>query len=1008
MNPGLYRNLFFLLFFSFCITLIQNKTVLAQNNNDDAFEVYLDFNHRGIINAVVITYYEDDVFFIPAQEIFNLFQIENSLDGLVLNGRFGSDQAPYTINLASNFISFDGQSYPITTDDYILTEFDFYLPPRIYSEIFGMDFSVDFSNLTLKLETEKELPIIEAAIRRQRRRIVDRNTGERTYYPLLQGRNITLLDGGFLDYSLSSNFSNNTNSFNYNSNLGLQLVGGDVQGSVFGVVSEGNQVMSTDNLRWRYQIRETPLISEVTVGQTTLDGVLTNKYTGLRITNDPIEPRRFFDEFEVQGNTFPESEVELYLNNALVGFEQADELGNYRFLTPLYYGSSQLDVRIYGPTGQIIERTSRVQVPFTFQPKGTLNYKLNAGILDNPIIGSTERSMALQGNMAYGLTPWLTVKGGVEYYETDTGDAKPSYTGTASLRFLRNYIVSLEGVTDSYYRATINSVYPNAASFNIDYTNFTVGSGIYNAGGSDKQLVASVFYPVYLFKLPLNMRASAFTRVREGVTFTTFRYDLNTRIQKLSLRLGFSDRYIDEFDVFSPTSSAILESSATYNFSRNPNVPLFLRGTFLRAQARYLPAIKQFQSSEFLVSRNLFRNGRLQISYGRNYLTNSNTIRGSFVIDLIKTRSSTTATTFGKSYSVSQTLRGSVGYDPNYSNFLLTSRNQVGRSGAALKMYVDNNNNNKLDEGDEEIPEVNLRLQRNGSSELYKNGVLYYTQMLPYFRYNMEINKASVTNPMLVPQVDQFSIITDPNTFKKIDLAFYTSGLMEGFVERVYEDGLTNGIGGLKLLLRAKKDSTVKELRSFSDGSFYEYPIPPGEYEIFVDQGQLDLLNMRSTPEKIDFEVVSRPDGDFIEGLAFQLFSKEFIPEEEEVDSTLFTEAEPGITLEDVTDEIRNDPEVIQYENELLVKVEEALRLIILTQNEFYERDFEKAFEYIEQSLQAFETAQGYALKGSILYFQGKRLEAVNSWRMALRFDPDIYIPTLESLDQRVTVSSSD
>lgn len=1007
MKPGLYRNLFFFILFSLCINLIQNGTVLAQNNDDDAFEVYLDFNHRGIINAVVVTYFLDDVFFIPAQEVFTLFQVDNSLDGLVLSGRFGSNQTPYSINLESNTITFGGQEFPITTDDYILTEFDFYLPPRIYSEIFEMDFSVDFSNLTLQLETEKELPIIEAAIRNQRRRIADRNRAERTYYPLLRGRDISLLDGGFLDYSLSSSFSSNTSSFNYNSNLGLQLVGGDLQGAVFGVISEGNQVTSTDNLRWRYQIRETPLISDVTIGQTSLDGVLTNKYTGIRIANDPIEPRRFFDEFEVQGNTFPESEVELYLNNALIGFEQADELGNYRFLTPLYYGSSQLDVRIYGPTGQIIERTSRVQVPFFFQPQGRLNYKLNAGILDNPIIGSTERSMALQGNLAYGLTPWLTTKVGVEYYETDTGDAKPSYTGTASIRFLRNYIVSLEGVTDAYYRTSINSVYPNAASFNVDYINYTAGSGIYNSGGSDQQLVASVFYPLSLFKVPLNMRASAFTRIREGVTFTTFRYDVNTRIEKLSLRLGFSDRYIDEFDPFSPTSSAIIESSATYNFSRNPNIPIFLRGTFLRAQARYLPDASQLQSSEFLISRNLFSNGRLQVSYGRNFLTNTNTIRGSFVIDLIKTRSSTTATTFGNSYSVSQTIRGSVGYDPNYSNFLLTSRNQVGRSGAALKMYVDNNNNNLLDEGDEEIPEVNLRLQRNGSSEVYKNGVLYYTQMQPYFRYNMEINKASVKNPMLVPQVDQFSIVTDPNTFKKLDLAFYTSGLMEGFVERVFQDGLTDGIGGVKLLLRAKNDSTVKEIRSFSDGSFYEYPIPPGDYEIFVDQDQLDILNLRSEPEKIDFEVVSRPDGDFIEGLAFQLFPKDFIDEEEIEDSTT-VEALPTLTLADVTDDIRNDPEIIQYENELILKVEEALRLIILTQNEFYNQDFEKAFEYIEQSLQAFETAQGYALKGSILYFQGKRLEAVNSWRMALRFDPDIYIPTLESLDQRVTVSSSD
>lgn len=128
---------------------------------------------------------------------------------------------------------------------------------------------------------------------------------------------------------------------------------------------------------------------------------------------------------------------------------------------------------------------------------------------------------------------------------------------------------------------------------------------------------------------------------------------------------------------------------------------------------------------------------------------------------------------------------------------------------------------------------------------------------------------------MLVPGLDKFSMITDPNSFKPISIPFNISGVMEGIVERQYNDGQTQGIGGLKVLLNEKGESETKELRTFSDGSFYEYPISPGQYNIKVDPTQLSLLQTRSVPEEIDFEVKVTPDGDYVEGINFRLLPLE-------------------------------------------------------------------------------------------------------------------------------------
>ncbi|MFD2532499.1 SPOR domain-containing protein [Gracilimonas halophila] len=879
MNKGCLQVISLLFLFIFCAGSFQTS-LLAQDNTGDEFEVYLDFRHRGVVNSVVISYYKDDEFYLPVSELFSLFNIEHTVNGLVVEGRFGVAQTPYRLDLQGNRIRFGDRTIDINVDDYLIKELDFYLRADLFYEAFELDFTIDFNNLTLNLETDQELPAIEQAIRRQRRQVADRNRLMQEEYDVRYGRERPFLDGGFVDYNLSSNLNSSQNVYNYNSNLGIQLYGGDLQGSLFGSYSDNFSSFATDNLRWRYMYRDQNWLTKLTIGQTTTDGFARNAYTGIRLSNEPIEPRRLFDEFEVQGNTIPQSEVELFLNNALIDFQQADELGNYRFLTPITYGSSQLDLRIYGPTGQIIERSSRIQVPFTFQPEGVFNYTINAGRLDNPLFGSTEQNLTAQGTGAYGITNWLTAKAGVEYYD-DIHNELPTFTGSLSSRIMSNYILTLEAASDAYYRGVLNAIYPNSANINVDYTDFTSRIGIYNPSNDDKRLVASIFYPFKFGSLPFNLRASTFSRIRPTNSTTTFRVDANSRLGKLNVRLGYSDRFLDEIDLLNPSSSAYFEGSATYNISRNRNVPAYLRGVFLRTSLRYQPDIDEIESVEFLVSRNVLNKGRLQFSYGRNFFREFNSIRFSLIIDFDKFRTSSTFNQIQGNGNFTQNIRGSVGYDTNYNNFLFTSRDQVGRSGTAIRLFVDNNADGAYDDGDEAITENAVRVQRSGAQAIQKNGVLYYTQMNSYYHYNMEMNKSAIRNPMLVPEFENFGLITDPNRFKKVEIPFYMSGVVEGLVQRLYAEDRRSGIGGLKLSLEGKNNNFSEELRTFSDGGFYSYEVPPGEYLLSVDQGNLDQLKVKSVPEEIEFEVEALPEGDFVEGISFLLVPNDYEEPEE-------------------------------------------------------------------------------------------------------------------------------
>jgi hypothetical protein len=972
------------------------QNLKAQNTDDDAFEVYLDFRHRGIINSVVIAYYKNDEFYLPVSELFSLFNIDHTVKGLVIDGKFGLDRIPYKVNVQNGYITFGDERFPLQADDYIIKEIDTYLRADVFYEAFDLDFSIDFNNLALNLETEQELPAVAQALRQQRRQIADNNRYQQNKYELKYDRQRPFLDGGFMDYNLSANIAASQNVYNFNSNVGLQVYGGDLQGAIFGSYSNNFSNLATNNLRWRYMYRNQNWLTKLTIGQTTTDGFTRNAYTGIRLSNEPIEPRRLFDEFEVQGNTIPQSEVELYMNNALIDFKQSDELGNYRFLTPITYGASQLDLKIYGPTGQIIERSERIQVPFNFQPEGVFNYTINAGRLDNPVFGNTSQDFTAQGNGAYGIADWLTAKAGVEYYQV-YHDALRTFTTSLSSRILSNYIVTVEAATNAYYRGLLNVIYPNSASINVDYTKYTGGFGIYNPSNDDERLVASVFYPFNFGGLPFNLRASTFSRIRPTTSSTTFRLDANSRLGKLNLRVGYSDRFSGKIDILNPTNTAYLETSATYNISRGRNMPSYLRGVFLRAQMRYQPTLNQVESAEFLISRNVFQQGRFQLSLGRNFIRDFNSLRFSLVIDLDKARSSTTFSNIRGSNNLTQNIRGSIGYDSNYNNLIFTSRDQVGRSGAAIQLFVDNNNNGTYDKDDDPIESNAVRVQRSGATSTVKNGVLYYTQMQPYFYYNMEMNKSNIKNPMLVPEFEKFGLITDPNRFKKVEIPFYMSGVMEGQVERLFADGNKRGVAGLKVLLTEKDGDYNKEIRTFSDGSFYEYEIPPGHYILEVDSSQLDILKSKSMPAKLEFEVKAIPEGDFIEGLKLLLVPKDYEPP-----------AEEPLTSAEITDDIKASAAMKDFERGLSAGLDETLHLIVKAQNAFYDKNIEKALTFVNRSLEIFETAQGFALKGSLYYLKGDKKQAQKFWDLAVRLNPDIYIPDMEMLDMMISTNFSE
>lgn len=884
--------------------------VQGQENSSRAREVYLTFQYRGIFNVYVTAYYKDDAFYLPVNELFNLLKIPHQVKQgtLTITGTY-PDETPFSINFKTLTATIGGEQQRLAPENLMIREIDYFMRPVVFERLFGLHFTTSFNNLTLDLTADHTVPAVAQYEREQKRQSLDssRPLYERSHYPLKYGRSYSTLDGAFVDYNISAIYSNSSQLYTFGNSIGAEVLAGDVQGNLFGAFSSRQQSFTTSGLRWRYVNRNSSLFSSAIVGQTSSEGITNRAITGVKISNKPIEPRLLFDRYVVDGTAPPQSEVELYLNNRLIDYQEADQAGNYRFVVPLTYGSTNYEIRIFTPSGNEIRRDSQIQIPFDYIPAGAIDYSISAGRLQDPIFGASERGYVTQARASVGLSNWLTASASTEYL-SDYHTGLPSFTGTVNARLFSKYLLSLSANSKNFYRLTSSVVYSSGASWSLGYDYNPGDSRLYNIGGRDHQARLNFFLPVQLGALPLNMRWMSTYQQTGSARFVRYRADLNTRVGQMNIRLGYQDQQAGDFR-FRTTGASRITNSYTYALSRSSELPEFLQGMFIRGHVAFLPGVERFEEARLQFSNELLQNGRIQLNFSRNFLLGYNAVGLNLTIDFNKIRTNSTIRSSRSDISVTQNFRGSVAFDSYGDRLLFNNRQQVGQAGAAVRLFVDNNNDGAYqDSVDAVINDPAVRISRAGGRTRVEDGVNYISQLLPYYRYDMEINRSALSNPLLVPEVENFSIITDPNQYKVIEIPFYQSGVVSGAVERVFPDSSRRPMGGLRLILESRYDTTANRsayretIRTFSDGSFYTYEVPPGGYRLFIDPEQLAFLDAQSQPDTLRFRIEARAEGDFVEGLQLSVLPRGFheIPPEPKPDPAPDPQ-QPDTTVIDTT-----------------------------------------------------------------------------------------------------------
>lgn len=777
----------------------------------------------------------------------------------------------YEIDFSSGIARVGGREVAFDTSGAIIGQLDFYLLPSVFRKIFGLNFTVNFSSLSLVLTTKQELPLVADYNREVRRNYMvvspDRHLVQA---PLAFPRQRHLLDGGILDYSLSAYNQGGQSSYNYQFTGGAEILGGETEGSLLGTTTNTGSQIYSSSLSWKYAFDSTSYITYAGLGNLYSDGLTRFGFRGAQVSNVPLTVRTLFSQYTVDAKTNPGWDVELYLNGTLVGYKKADKEGRAEFSVPLVYGTSYIQMKYYGPNGQFREVDRRLQIPFTFLPTGQLNYTVGGGKLNN-----TDENF-LSANVSYGLTTWMTDKVGVDYVD-DPAFSQPLLYNSLYLRLGPQYMLSLDAAPLAFYRSTFTALYASQAAFDLSYSRYR-DNPYYNPSLKLQEGQADIYLPFSLgstgFNIRLGGNAQEYTAGEKSYNYSA---NFSTSLSQLNASIGYVKSII-EYAGANKIESYTLSGSILYSMFFGEGPFDFLNGTLVNVTGTYGVLKNSLDDITFQLSRNILQYIRIGFSAERDYLNRSTNFNLQIIADLPFTRSTTGIQVSNGAGTYTENVSGSISYDSNYGRFLFNNLAWAGRSAASIRMFVDANGNGRYDKGEEVIRNGEVTLRQAAATETSSDGIIRDWNLLPYTQYSADVDLSSIRNPLWIPKMKSFSFVTDPNSYKRVDVPFYVGGIVEGKVLRV-AGGQISAIPGLTLVVRSMTAGEAREIPVFNDGSFYYMGLRPGEYEAYVDSAQLSILGVYADPAVLKFRIKPTENGDFVEGLRIDLRrTKEILP----------------------------------------------------------------------------------------------------------------------------------
>lgn len=834
--------LIFLLLISF--TGIAQETLPAY----DELSVEMNIPDLGTIEIPIAI--KDQDAFIPVKELFDYLKIKNEKTTRGIEGFIINPDSSYVINPSENKIVYKNEEFELSNENFIQTPLNLYLNSNLFGKIFGLNTNFSFRSLSVKLVTEKDLPVIkEMRLKKMRenlnqvRGIIDPDTIIMRRYPFFKAG---ALDWGVVTTQQSKFENDNRLSLG----LGTMFLGGEtnlmLNYSTRVPFDSRNQFY-----QWRYVNNTSKLFKQVTAGRifTRATSSLFAPVSGVQISNSPFQNRRSFGTYLLNDYTEPRWTVELYVNNILVEFTQADASGFYTFEVPLMYGNTAVRLKFYGPYGEERVEERIINIPYNFVPKNELEYTLSAGIVENNDLDRFSRL-----NFTYGLSNSISIGGGAEYF-TGILDEKVMPFVNSSIRFASNFLFTGEYMHGVKGEGLLSYRTPGNLQVDLNYIKYDKDQTAINFNYLEERKI-SFSAPIRAKNFSMFSRFSVNQIIMPTTEFTTAQLLLSGSIMGISTNLTTYGIYNDR--VKEPT----IYTSLSQNY-RLPNKFLF------SPQVQYDFSRNQFNNIILELERPVFDKGFLNVAYENNLLRNAHIFEVGLRYAFNFAQTSFTSRLGNRNSSFVQSARGSLLLDDNTGYVMASNRTAMSKAALSIIPFLDYNTNGKRDPMEPAVQSMEIKNTSGRLSYNEDKTVLRITELQPYIDIVLEVDPNSLDNIAWKVKNEKIKVHTIPNQFQEIEVPVEVLGEVAGMV--YYKEGNSlRGLGRIRLNILDKNKNIIKEVLTEGNGYFTYLGLKPGSYTAEIDPVQMQQLDY-SASEPIQFEIEVDEYGDIVDTLEFTI-----------------------------------------------------------------------------------------------------------------------------------------
>lgn len=810
---------------------------------------YLKFETDVIITDARLAY-------VNVEELFKNLGIycvvENN--GNTLTGFIENEKKPYQIDFDSKQIIIGDRT--VISINGIVKELDaIYIETSVLNEAFGLNMLFNFRSLSIKLEADFELPMVKKArLEKIRQNVSILQSKNEEVIDTIIGRNYHLFNGGVMDWSISSYQSENEKPNNqFSLGLGSELLYGEAK-VAFNYYDQTKFDRRQLYYNWRWVENDNKFIKQAEVGKIGSQSIsfLGAPLVGASFNNSPNTIRKATGTYTISDYTEPNWTVELYINDALVDYTEADASGFYTFKVPIVYGYTTLKLKFYGPQGEerIDEKT--MNTPYTFMPAKEIEYNVSGGILEDD-----EGNRFGRGEVNYGVNRFLTIGGGVEYLSKIDNHPLIPFAKVAFQPFSK-MVINMEYAHDVSLKGLLNYYFGRSAFLEVDYSKYIEGQqATLNKTNEERKVRLSL--PFKISRINAQTKFSFNQYVYDVFNFNQFDAQLSSRYKNYSANASLASNWIDDQKAYM-TSTLVL--------SRRLN-----NGLILRPSLQYNITDSEFMRIRAEVEKRISKMS-FSASYERNIQYGTNNLFFSFKYDLPFARTGFSSSYSNDQFSFSESAQGSLAFGADNGVVKSGNNSAMGKGGVLLYPFIDINHNGVKDTNEPMVFIKNVKVSGAKAITSEKDSIIRISDLNAFINYDIKFSDAELNNISWKFKHKTYQVLVDPNQYKKIEVPILVLGEINGMIS-LTKDEIKEGLGRITLQIYDKKGTKVAETLSESDGYFSYLGLKPGEYNIRIDEQQLQKLGYQAEPlnQKVNVKVLA--DGDIIQGLDFILKSKQ-------------------------------------------------------------------------------------------------------------------------------------